>query len=371
MIVLKPGLIACVLSCAVLLAGCKRQPPQAEAAPVPAVRTLAVRAEAASAGRTLSGVLLVAEETRLSFPVGGKLAEVPLREGEEFTAGQLIARLDPADLERDLATRRAQLASATGRLKESEENFRRQEALARSGTVSRATLDRAVSGLSSARSDQRVAEVAVATAEENLRRTELRAPRDGIVIKQVARQFEEIAPGQPVYEIGSRDALEVQLLVPEQLIPGLAYGAPVSVSVPGLADQAVTGRITEIAATADAGNAFRVRARLDSAPAGARSGMTASVRLSVARDDQPVFVVPLSALVFETTATGPVVGREATLFVLDAAKGTVRRVQVPVRGVAGNHVFVTGGLADGARVVTAGVAFLRDGQRARAWVPPG
>ena len=111
MTVLKPGLIACALSCAVLLAGCKRQPAQADAAPVPAVRTLVVRSEAASAGRTLSGVLLVAEETRLSFPVGGKLAEVPLREGEEFTAGQLIARLDPVDLERDLATRRAQLAA--------------------------------------------------------------------------------------------------------------------------------------------------------------------------------------------------------------------------------------------------------------------
>ena len=39
--------------------------------------------------------------------------------------------------------------------------------------------------------------------------------------------------------------------------------------------------------------------------------------------------------------------------------------------MAGNRVFVTEGLADGERVVTAGVAFLRDGQKARAWAPPG
>lgn len=361
------GLLAVVA----VLVGCKRQEVQVGAPPVPSVRTVEVRAEAPSTRRVLPGVLLAAEEARLSFPVGGRLAEVSLREGEDFSAGQVIARLDPADLGREVAARKAQLAAATGKLRESEENFRRQETLARSGTVSRAALDRAVAGLASARSDQRVAEVAVAAAEANLRRTELRAPRDGIVIKQVARQFEEVNPGQTVYEIGARDALEVEVLVPERLVPGLAYGAPVRVTVPGLGEQALPGRIIEIGTAADSGNAFRVRARLDEAPAGARSGMTASVALPVAGGDQPVIAVPLSALAFDTTETGPVVGRKAALFVLDPAQGIVRRVDVPVQGMAGNQVFVTGGLTNGQRVVTAGVAFLRDGQKARAWVPPG
>jgi RND family efflux transporter MFP subunit len=217
-----------------------------------------------------------------------------------------------------------------------------------------------------------VAEVAVATAEANLRRTELRAPQPGIVVRVAARQFEEVSPGQPVYEVGSRDALEVEVLVPEGLVPGLAYGAEVAVTVPGLDDRTVKGRVIEIGSAADAGNAFRVRARLEEVPPGARSGMSARVALSLpgAGDGAPVFAVPLSALAFESTETGPVVGRKAALFVLDP-KGTVRRVEVPVRGMAGNRVFVTGGLADGDRVVTAGVAFLRDGQPARAWVPPG
>lgn len=361
-----------ILALAMLATGCNDKRAEPAAPPIPGVRTIELHAETSSARRTLSGVLLVAEETRLSFPVGGTLLDVPLREGEEFTAGQLIARLDPADLQRDLTTRKAQLASATSRLKEMEENFRRQETLASSGTVARATLDRAVASLSAARSEQRVAEVAVATATENLRRTELRAPRDGIVIKLAARKFEEISAGQPVYEVGSRDALEVQLLVPEQMVPGLAYDAPVTVTVPGLGDQSVQGRVIEIGTAADAGNAFRVRARLDVVPPGARSGMTASVGLPAAGGgDKPVFAVPLSALAFETTATGPVVGRAAIVFVFDPAQGTVRRVEVPVRGMAGNHVFITEGLADGEHIITAGVAFLRDGQKARAWVPEG
>lgn len=360
-----------LLAGTLLVAGCKRREVAADTPPVPAVRTLVVRAESAIQTRTLPGVLLAAEEARLSFPIGGRLIDVPLREGESFSAGQVIARLDPGDLDRALAARRAQLVAATSTLREAEENFRRQELLARSGTVSRASLDRAVAALSVGRSDQRVAEVAVATAEANLRRTELRAPRDGIVVRLTARQYEEIAAGQPVYEIGRRDALEAEVLVPEQLVANLSYGAGVTVVVPGLGDRTLTGRIIEIGTAADSGNAFRVRARLDEAPPEARGGMSASVRLRIAGGDKPVIAVPLSALAFDTTATGPVVGRKASLFVLDPGAGVVRRVEVPVEGMAGNQVLVSGGLSDGQQVITAGVAFLRDGQRARAWVPPG
>jgi HlyD family secretion protein len=101
-----------------------------------------------------------------------------------------------------------------------------------------------------------------------------------VVVRVQARQFEEVAPGQPVYEVGSRDALEVEVLVPEQLVPGLAYGAPVAVTVPGLDDRLVTGRVIEIGSAADAGNAFRVRARLDEVQ---RSLAVASAQRDAAR----------------------------------------------------------------------------------------
>lgn len=362
------GALACVL----LATGCAREEPAITAPPVPSVKTVQVQAQAAGSQRTLSGMLMVAEETRLSFAIGGKLLDVPLREGDEFKAGQELARLDPLDFERELASSRARLVAATGQRREAQENFRRQQTLEARGTVSRAALERAEAALASARSDQHVAEVVVAGAEENLRRTRLLAPRDGIVTRRVARQFEEIPAGQPVYEVGSRDALEVLVLVPEHLVAELHHGAPVTISLPGLQDRVVRGSIASIGATAEAGNAFSVKARLDEAPPGARSGMSASVQLALggAGGDAPVYAVPLSALAFERTESGPVVGAQATLFVFDEASSTVRRRELPVAGMAGNRVFVSEGLAPGERVVTAGVAFLRDGQQARLWAPP-
>ena len=365
--------IALTMCGCILFAACAPKAPESTPTEIRAVKTEVVKAEAATQQRTLSGVLIVAEETRLSFAVGGKLQSVPLREGDEFRAGQVIARLDPADFEREVAADKARLSSANSRLRETEATFRRYEPLARNGSVSQQEIARIEAAVAIARSDLQVAKVALATAEENLRRATLTAPRDGIVTKLVAKQFEEIAAGQPVYEVGTRDALEVLFLVPEHLVPNLRYDAQVGITIPGLGDRTVPGHIIEIGAGAEAGNAFRVRARLDEAPLGARSGMTASVALPVGSGENSVaaaFAVPLSALVFDTTETGPVVGSKAALFVFDATRGIVTRREVPVLGMAGDRVFVTGGLTDGERIVTAGVAFLHDGEEVRLWTPP-
>jgi multidrug efflux system membrane fusion protein len=359
--------------CSTLAGGCDRPKEADQAPPIASVKTIEVEPQVASQERSLSGMLIVAEETKLSFSVKGKLIDVPLREGSEFKAAQEIARLDPSDFERELATQKSRLEALKIRLRDAEDMFRRQSTLALSGTVSPAGLSRAEAALANARSDRQVAEVAVATAEENLNRTRLIAPRDGIVTKLLAKQFEEISSGQPVYEVGRQDALEVVLLVPEQLIPGIRYGEQVTATLPGLQDAVVTGRIIEIGATAEAGNAFRVRARLDSPTPGARSGMSATVTLPVASTkvgDGPVFAVPLSAIRFDTTETGPVVGQRATVFVYDGSREIVERREVPVVGMAGNRVFVSDGLKSGDRIVTAGVAFLRDGQKARLWSLP-
>jgi membrane fusion protein, multidrug efflux system len=356
-----------------LAAGCDGPAEVDKAPPIPAVKTVEVKSEAAAQVRSLSGTLTVGEETRLSFAVSGKLVDVPLREGSEFKAGQEIARLDPADFERELASQKSRLESLTIRLRDAEDSFRRQSTLAASGTISAAALSRTEAAVANARADQQIAAAVVATAEQNLRRTRLVAPRDGIVTKRSAKQFEEIAAGQPVYEVGRQDALEVVVLVPERLVPALRYGEQVAVTIPGLQDAVVKGRLIEIGATAEAGNAFRVRARLDDAPPGARSGMSASVNLQVApskADDRPVFAVPLSAIRFDAAQTGPVVGQRAVLFVFDPSAQIVKRRDVPIAGMTGNRVFVTDGLQEGDRIVTAGVAFLRDGQKARLWSSP-
>jgi RND family efflux transporter MFP subunit len=354
---LTPGLLAC------------ERPASTTTERIPAVKTIAVRAETPTTERVLSGMLTVGDETRLSFAIGGTLVEAPLREGDAFPAGREIARIDASAYERALARARSSLEAARSRRAVAEESFRRQTALEQKGISSRARLDRAVAEFDSARAEARVAEVAVADAVEDLRRTKLVATRDGVVTRVMARKSEEVAAGQTIYEVGAPDAMEVSVLVPEQLVPALALGSELSVSLPSLGDARARGEITEIGAVAEAGNAFRIHARVDGLPPGARSGMTASVRLCGSETQHEVFLVPLSALVFESTSTAPTVGERAVVFVLDAEREILRRTEVPVAGIVGNRVLVAEGLEPGDEVVVAGVALLRDGQPARRWQP--
>lgn len=336
---------------------------------IPAVKTLALRADAPISERVLSGMLTVGDEARLSFAIGGTLVAAPLREGDSFPAGREIARIDASTYERALARARSELQAARSRRAVAEEDFRRQSTLAEKGITSRARLDRAIAEFESARAEARVAEVAVADAAEDLRRTRLVADRDGIVTRVLARPSEEVTAGQTIYEVGTPEAMEVSVLVPEQLVPSLALGHEIALTLPSLGDARARGEIIEIAAVSEAGNAFRIHARVDDLPPGARSGMTASVRIGGGDPGQEVLLVPLSALVFESTSTPPMVGERAVVFVLDEAAERLRRVEVPVAGVVGNRVLVREGLAPGDQVVVAGVALLRDGQPARRWRP--
>ncbi len=133
-------LLVSAMVCSTLASGCDR-PKDADQEPlIPSVKTIEVVPQDAMQKRTLSGMLIVAEETKLSFSVKGKLIDVPLREGSEFKAGQEIARLDPSDFERELETQKSRLESLKIRLRDAEDMFRRQSTLAKSGTVSPAGL---------------------------------------------------------------------------------------------------------------------------------------------------------------------------------------------------------------------------------------
>lgn len=357
-----------ITACGLLLLACQRSEPTPPP-PIRAVKTIELESGAPASQRTLAGTLTVGEETRLSFAIGGTLQSVPLREGDRFEAGQEIARLDPAEAERALARKNGELAAARGRLKLAEEDFRRQTQLEQRGVASRARLERAVALFETSRAELRVAEVAVSDAAEDVRRTRLVATRSGIVTRLLARKSEEVSPGQTIYEVGAPTEMEVTVLVPEQLVPALALGGKLALTLPGLSDAQAEGSISEIGAVAEAGNAFRIKARIDDLPSGARSGMTASVRLATTEDRGDVFPVPLSALAFEPGADSPAVGGRVTLFVLDQKQETVRRVETKAAGVVGNQVLVADGLNAGDQIVVAGVALLRDGQKARRWVP--
>lgn len=358
-----------VLVLSVSAGACEDKGAKSQAPLPPAVKTIMIGDDRASGQRSFSGVLAAAETVRLSFAVPGKLIEVPLREGEAVRVGQIVARLDPGDVERDIISARARLDAAQGRLEQVDLEFRRQKSLYERGFAPKAAFDRASAEITTARSQFNVADTDLRGAQERLARTTLIAPMDGIVARQLAKKSEEVAVGTPVYEISTVRDLQAEVLVPEEFIARVDFQSKVSVALPAFPDRNFPGGIAEIAAEAEAGNAFRIKARVQDLPETARAGMSASVTFDFVVQSGAV-EVPLAALRFESTRSEPTAGSSAIVFVVNAESQTVERRRLKIRGGIGNNVLVAEGLAPGERVVTAGVAFLQDGQRVRLWQPP-
>lgn len=358
-----------VLLAAVSLTTCDDDPGAAGPTSPRAVRTMVVDQGGADAYRTLPGVLTAAETMRLAFPVAGRLIDVPLRAGDRVVEGEQIARLDPAEITREITAAEAKLSAALARLDATDAEFQRQRALFERGLVARAGFERISAELSAALADRRVAETELAAARDRLDRITLTAPRDGVVTDLLANRFEELAAGQAVYEVAVTAALQVEVLAPEALLAVIAPGTPVSVRLPAFPDRSFDAEVTEIAADAEAGIAYRVKARLAAPPEGAKTGFSAAVSIRLPRA-AGALDVPLSALVYADTQSEPTAGESGTVYVFDEAAGTVSARRVRIDGVVGTDLLVTEGLSPGERVVTAGVALLTDGEPVRLWSLP-
>ncbi len=349
------------------LAACDATEDDTAPPPPRAVRTMIVADGGEAARRTLPGVLTAAETMRLAFPVAGRLIEAPLREGDRMSAGQVVARLDPADIEREISAAEARLAAAIARLDAIDADFQRQKTLFDRGLVARAAFEKVSAELAAGLADRRVAETELAATRDRLDRLALIAPREGVVTRLLSNRFEELSAGQPVYEVAVTAALQAEALAPEALLAVIAPGTAAEVVLPAFPGQVFAAQVTEIAAEAEAGAAYRVRARLDAPPEGAKTGFSAAVSFTLPRA-QAAIDIPISALLFGDARSEPTAGDRGQVYVFE--DGVVRARAVRIEGVVGNDVLVTEGLSPGERVVTAGVALLSEGERVRLWSLP-
>ena len=353
-----PITLAALALAAMTLAGCVEQGPEPQIQPRPIAWTTVEEANAPPT-RTLSGVVRAIQRAPLSFEVPGRIDSLAVEIGDSFGAGDVLGRLDPRTFELALTERLSELAEAQANLTEAESEFERQRQLFEDGWVSRAGYDRALAALETARSRVHRVEAAVEIAREDLADTLLLAPYDGVVRRRFAEPAQQMAAGQPVFDIqGNSAGLEVVVSVPETLVDQLASGSWHRVSLPADGFGVLDAVITEIGAEATANNAFPVTLVLLDTPAGVRAGMTVEVALALDATERQdgLIAIPVTAFLAGPEAQGQVA------FVYDQETGTVARRTITVADITGEAALVANGLQPGDVVATAGLAFLVDGQ---------
>jgi RND family efflux transporter MFP subunit len=295
-----------------------------------------------------TGIVRSRAAADLAAAVGGRLQWVA-EPGAAVKAGQVVARLDS----RELALARAEQAA---RVKRAEVNLvaleREVTRLRASGNaVSRFNVDQAQSNRDLAEADLQVARALLAQTDDQLNRSRLTAPFDGVVSDRVHRAGEEVARGEVIARIVNPDELEIRLFVPLRHVKAIQPGHVVDVT----ADRReFTATVSSIVPAGDPRTqSFEVLVKAPTVDGLLAAGNTVQVRLPLG-EPQRRLSVPRDALII----------RADGLFVVKVA-GDKRAERVSVKaGIAdGDWIAVDGSLRAGDRIVVRGGESLRGNEK--------
>ena len=180
--------------------------------------------------------------------VAGDVRQIAVREGEAVQAGQMLARIDTADLESKLIERTGALESAKAQLALAEKTrAMNNKLLLNEKFISQNAFDGSRVELQRRAGQREVGGGAgAARAATRSRTPSAIAPLSGIVAKRHVQPGEKVAFDAPIVTVVDLRDLELQALVPAIDVPELAIGMPVELAVDGFGERRFTGRIERI-----------------------------------------------------------------------------------------------------------------------------
>jgi len=329
-----------------LLAACSEPPPPPAAPKL--VRILKVGAgETASETlqRSYSGEVRARIETVLGFRIAGKIVERRVDAGMAVKAGQMLARLDPADAGLQATQAEAQRALAAA-------DLARYRDLKAKNYISASALDAKETAF-------KAADAQAALARNQAAYTSLVADRNGVIAQVLAEPGQVVSAGQAVFRLAPDGEREVAIALPENEVGGFKLGQAAEVSfwaAGGATAKPLTGRLREISPMADpVTRTYAARVSLKDADP-PPLGMSATVRFPTGVPGATRRLVPLAAI-FQK-------GNQPAVWKI-GADGTVTLQAVSVAEFTERGAVIVGGLTGGEQIVAAGVNLLTPGEKVR------
>src|ERR1700681_4449940 len=246
---LRPPFAALALP--LLLAAWGAQAPPAAPKAERPVQIQSVAFQPEDAIREFVGVVRARHETDLGFRVARKIMARAVNVGDRVHAGDLVAQLDPQDLDLQVGSAQAELAAATSNLADASAEEARYASLKTRAAVAaadydhkRAAKDEAVGRLERARR-------ALDLAANQRAYAQLKVDVDGVITATLAEPGQVVALGQPVARLAHHGDLEAQVALPETWL-GEARKADSTVQLWSDPDRSRKAHLRELSPQADA-----------------------------------------------------------------------------------------------------------------------
>ncbi|HEY3792082.1 MAG TPA: efflux RND transporter periplasmic adaptor subunit [Bradyrhizobium sp.] len=339
---------------AIALAGCDATVAE-KVSPGRPVLVATVHYEAESPERSFVGTIKPRIETDMGFRVPGKVAKRLVEVGQTVDVGEPLATLDEIDLKLQAEQAEAELRAATGVLAQAAAAETRARDLRAKGWATDAQLDQAKAAGDEARARLNRAERSVDLTRNSLSYATLEADTRGVVTATLVEPGQVVASGQTAIRVARFAEKEAVVAIPETLL-GRAKDGVASVTLWSEPGRKYTAKLREVAPSADpATRTYLAKFSLPDADDRVSLGMTATLTLAD-RATERVARLPLSALFSE--------GGDPSLYIVDA-NGGVELKPVAVKSYGTDQVVISGGVEEGAKVVTLGVQKLDPAQKVR------
>lgn len=203
-------------------------------------------------GPSITGSVQPERRADLRAEVAGLVMQVLKQNGDAVRRGDLLVRIDDTALRENLASAEAAARAATQSFEQTERQFQRMTTLRKSGMVSTQQLEDAETRRNGAQSDLEAAKTRSVQARQQLQRTEVRAPFDGVVSDRKVSAGDTAQVGKELVKVIDPTSMRFEGLVSADSIGGVMTGQTVIFRVSGYAVQEFTGKVRRVSPAANA-----------------------------------------------------------------------------------------------------------------------
>lgn len=357
----------------ITVGGCGRHEESYETAPTP-VRVQTVGLSTMSDGTRYSATITPYEQVDLQFKVGGYIREIlqtrgvdgsprAIQQGDTVTKGMVLARVREDDYVERVKHAKAQLTRAEVSVQKAQQDWNRASHLFSMQSLTKPDYDSAKAQLDSAQASVAGAHSQLAEAQLSLQDSILTAPMDGVLLQRKIEVGTLATPGTIAFVLGNLSVVKVIFGVPDSLLTQLKIGAPLTITTESLRGTEFAGRVTAISPAADTrSRVFNVEVTVPNPKYVLKAGMIASLEVSAGKPQQPVTVMPISAIIRACTQSD-----QYAVFVVEENndKQIARSRVVKLGEVLGNTIEVLEGVSVGEHVITTGATLVSEGEMVR------
>jgi len=335
-------IINLIFLCLFLVTGCRQSTQVNPKEDVIRVKVVRITPKATTVTIHSNGILVSAEQLKLAFKTGGLIAKVNVKEGDNVQKGNILAELDLSEI-------KANVNLASSGYEKALRDWTRARNLYNDTVATLEQYQNATTALNVAKSNQEIANF-------NLTHSTIRAPGDGVVLRQLVKENELVAAGYPVFLFGTKGKFwKVKSGISDRDIVKIYPGDSAIVvfdAWPGVKFPASVDQISEMADQMT--GTYETELSLDGMGYRLATGFIAGVDIFPSHKKN-LCLIPVASLVDAEGERGYV------YYVTDS--GTVNKAAVDIETISGTDVAIKG-IPEGVNeIISEGAAYVNEGMK--------